>query len=444
MRNKRVQDIVTKLLIYFMVIIMLINGFRMFVGKVLIEKYNISNEIVETIFADDDYYSEYLYNLKNNQEWYAIYPFETSESNRKESNSMAFNYFWNEGFIASDSLVYLSNLIEEKLGWDVQLNVVTKENNQSGGNNKLSGEIYDAGDGFLVECISKTDEEYVASRVNEFYNYLSSNDIAYLYVQCPGKLKEDEETDFFMGAIDYSNDNCDRLLALFEKCKIPYLDLRECAINEEELDYRALFYKTDHHWNNYGALWAAGKVNKWISERFKTEYSDEMFNISNYNITQYSKAFLGTYGRQKALKDGQRENYDLLLPDFKTDLQSYVPNDKTVITGDFEKIFNFIESKDSISYDDFGKNGAFTEITNRNAQNELKVIILSDSFGCSFLPFFSLGVKKSVLINNREFTGSIEAVIRQYEPDIVIQLNAVSSILGPDVDSVNNSLWDFR
>ena len=56
------------------------------------------------------------------------------------------------------------------------------------------------------------------------------------------------------------------------------------------------------------------------------------------------------------------------------------------------------------------------------AANDLHVVIVKDSFALPFTAFFSTTVRKTTMIDLREFDGSVTEYLQSLHPDLVIML----------------------
>ena len=68
----------------------------------------------------------------------------------------------------------------------------------------------------------------------------------------------------------------------------------------------------------------------------------------------------------------------------------------------------------------FGADFPEVIVENYLADNDKKVLIFKDSFGLPFSAFLSTMVSETRLIDKRYFSGSLEAYIKEYNPDLVL------------------------
>ena len=84
-------------------------------------------------------------------------------------------------------------------------------------------------------------------------------------------------------------------------------------------------------------------------------------------------------------------------------------------------------------------------IENENAANpDKKILILRDSFGNNFAPYFAQQYGTVELIDVADFTGSIKSYIEESKPDTVLLLYNPTMIEPIDWSSYTSSKFDFR
>lgn len=81
-------------------------------------------------------------------------------------------------------------------------------------------------------------------------------------------------------------------------------------------------------------------------------------------------------------------------------------------------------------------------IDNRLADNDLRVLMIHDSFGDCVVPFLAMGVRTVDSMDVRHFTGSVRYFIEQTEPDVVIVL--YNPAVGFEIKPSHTSEYDFR
>ena len=132
------------------------------------------------------------------------------------------------------------------------------------------------------------------------------------------------------------------------------------------------------------------------------------------------------------------------------DLHLCVPSRGVDIKGDFDVWYdmkeieprNYYESKPYSAYG-YGEN-PFVRVHNNGVVPDVKVLLVRDSFGDAFYPFFSLGVRDMTIVDLRYFTGSLVTLAEEEKPDIILVLYN-PDMFDWEMDYRNHKdIWDFR
>ncbi len=286
----------------------------------------------------------------------------------------------------------------------------------------------------------KIDMTAYGNSLIDLNNNLKKEDINLFYVQLPYKINESNKL-LEPYLVDYSNENANELLKII-KSDIEYIDIRK-EIHESHLEHYDLFFKYDHHWKPETAFWAFGELSNKLNRDYGFDITDKEINIDNYNIDVYNDIFLGSNARRIGAFNTGVEDLSLIYPKFKT---SYT-YDKTDINVKLEGQFEDVMFQYSwLDIDNFYKSNAYSAyshgdgslriITNNNIDNDNSVLIMSDSFGNTLIPYLSLGVKTIYDVDLREYDKNILDLINKEEVDNVIIM------YNPSVFS--NVMFDFE
>lgn len=251
----------------------------------------------------------------------------------------------------------------------------------------------------------------------------------YLYVQAPLKVQAGF-TSLPPSVEDYSTPNTDKFLGLLEQNKIDVLDLRQ-GILEDGLDQSTLFYNTDHHWRTETAFWGVQKTVAYLKENYGMDLDPEGIytNPESYKKVFYEKNFLGSQGRRVGKFYGGLDDYTLMLPTYETDYEVTIhkTNNMSVAEGSFEEAivkYNLLRAKSVFTnryaaY--FGADFPEVVIKNKKVNNDLKVMIVKDSFALPYSAFLSTMVAETHMIDLRYYTDmSLDDYIAEYEPDLIL------------------------
>ena len=281
--------------------------------------------------------------------------------------------------------------------------------------------------GMLIDYnITHTDTSSLAQSINKFNSHLSENDIKFVYVQLPMKVDKNNEL-IYSGNINYANQNSNELLEKLDD-DVTYIDMRD-YIASTPSDIEKYFYRTDHHWNTYGGFEAFNVILNHLNSEFPEKNIDVSYaDIENWNARVYTDWFLGSLGKRVGASFGGYDDITILTPNFNTDMSMYISNEKLFNCGKFEDVVIDSSYLDKPNY--FNENPYWSYIggdfplvnhINKNATNDLKVLIIKDSFSLPMQAFLSTSVKELDVIDARIFSEStIAEYIDASKPDIVI------------------------
>lgn len=321
--------------------------------------------------------------------------------------------------------------------------------------NKLSGtriiqsanRLVSVHGGYLTMPADRVNTAPYADNVGEFAAFLKAEGIPLLYVE--SLFKVDGEDDDPLLYDDYTNRNADELAGHLKDAGISVLDLRD-SVHEQNLDHYSLFFRTDTHWLPSTGLWASRQ----IAERLQTELSFvlplELLAEDKYERRFYPQSYLGSNGRNAGLSYAGLDDFTLLLPNFDTSL-TYISEQACIHqSGSFDEAlidWDRLQSTDYYANSSYaaylGGRQPLAEIDNAYADNEIRLLFLSDSFGATVAPFLALTVRELDFIDPRLFNGSVERYIQENPPDVVVIMYNPEVITAVPPDS-NDSIYMLR
>ena len=273
--------------------------------------------------------------------------------------------------------------------------------------------------GYLAEVDTDSNTDIVihnAQNVGELSQWLEQNDIELLYVVTPDTISK-YDMQLPEGIHDYTNQKLDRFVEQLEEENVQYIDLREC-IYEDGISQYDYFYKTDHHWNVRGGMYAAEKITEAVGELLEVVHDDTVWDDSNYQIDRYFEWHLGSRGQRVGRYFVGIDDFEIMYPKFETKINRKSDD----MTGSFRDIFISYDALDNKNYASrYTYDRTYDCLTNRyineNALCNKKACILSDSMGRVVIPYLSLVFSEVDSIE--EMTkGDIEKSM----PDIVVIL----------------------
>jgi len=251
-----------------------------------------------------------------------------------------------------------------------------------------------------------------------FVSWLDARDVNYLSL-ITADMGDDTYSDFPEGIPHGYTRMADEYTAFLEENNIEYLESRDKLIAHDS-NFSHWFYKADHHWNVRAGFLIANETAKRLNE-MNIKADTSIIRKENFTLTVYPNGFLGSLGRK-------------LGPAYKEDMEIYYPNDTSLFHLQIPNrgidrtdcFANTLISKQYLSSIDLAY-GAFlnsapalVRIENMLVDNTTRVLVLKESKGNVFCPYFAFTVRYLDVIDHRHFDGSIRTFIEKTKPDIVI------------------------
>lgn len=205
----------------------------------------------------------------------------------------------------------------------------------------------------------------------------------------------------------------------------------ESIIEKNNIDKYQLFFKTDHHWTPKTGVWVSKLICDSLNQNYNYSLNSDLFDINNYTIETYKKAFLGSQGKRVGMYYAGVDDFDVITPEYKTNLEVKIPNESIDISGDFETTMLHRESitpdnllnKDDTAYDTYMRgNHPLVKIKNNNSTFDKKALLIMDSFGCVVAPYLSQAFEDLDCIDLRSFSDSLDEYVTKTNPDVVIYM----------------------
>ena len=262
-----------------------------------------------------------------------------------------------------------------------------------------------------------------AGRIAELRDECKKNGVEFAYFSFPSK-SDGTDTGKLYGIESNSEATRDNFLNKLDEYGIDILNVRD-QMEAEGLTRKDIFYKTDHHWNTKGGLFAARTIAQFLSDKgYNTEpylLEDNMFSYD-----EYKNCWLGETGRKYSTTwVGSIDDFTVIKPKFDTSLEFIVP-DNFEKSGDFSILLNesvygteFDIYTTSLHYTYMAGSGNNTIISNNNFKDGAKVLIINDSFSMVVAPFLSLAVGEVNIWDMRGNDASLYDYIKENDFDFV-------------------------
>lgn len=308
------------------------------------------------------------------------------------------------------TVVELANAYDALIGWEI---VAVDSYNA----------VINAGDNYFLTCVELRDETANAQAGIEIDALCRELGMKHLYIETPGKTCRD---DAHNDVTDFYNRNADSLLGLLSAAGVETLDLRD-ALHEAGMDHHASFYQTDHHWLAETGLWATGVIAETVNERFGLTLDTAALEAEKFDYVVYEDWFLGSQGKKVTLARAVPEDFTMIYPKETVDLSISIPSLAVEKRGDFDVTYRYamVDTCDYYNLNPYAAylygDNALTRITNHNAKNDVRVLMLGHSFDNTVVPFLALAAAQVDSIDLRTFTGSLETFLRENQYDVVIE-----------------------
>ena len=289
-----------------------------------------------------------------------------------------------------------------------------------------------------AESVTAVDPTKQAVAVHALSQWLSAQEIPFLYVQMPYKCDLQNKM-IPIGVTNASNKNADMLLQQIEALGISTLDLRPGLTDTPEL-VEQYFYVTDHHWNALGAFMGYQATAKKLQDFFPDQeiVSLEALQLDAWEIHTLENQFLGSEGRRVGKGYAGLDDLIWMTPKFETQMSCSVPKSRFWQSGSFsEALIRDMYLQDVADVDVGGKQGThynlnhycvyiggdYPLVQHRNpmAPVDKKLVILKDSFSLPYQAFLStIFTEIDVLDPRYGMSLSVAEYIHLADPDLVI------------------------
>ena len=277
--------------------------------------------------------------------------------------------------------------------------------------------------GYLLTTLPYSSDEVLrtyADSTIRFDEYLKNRGTVLVYANTPyTSSKYDPQLP--IGINDYGNDNCDRFLQMLKDAGVDTIDFRE-TMHDDGIDQYSMMYKTDHHWTTKAGLYAYGVLEDYVVGKTGCDVDERISDIQNYTVTTYKKWHLGSRGQRTGIYYAGIDDFDLIIPNFDTSIQNGAGT-----VGNMQDVMINMEplaNKDYTSrytYDSV-LGGSLGHFTNLDCKNDIKVLIITDSFGKAVAPYLAMGFAQIDYVYDADVSGVTPEFIESIDPDVVIMM----------------------
>ncbi len=273
--------------------------------------------------------------------------------------------------------------------------------------------------GYLTTVTEQYTDDYLSSsaeKVIELSEYIQKKGKKLVYAATPSTCSK-YDPQLPIGVVDYYNNNTDRFLEILQDGNVDTIDFRK-EMYDDGIDQYEMMYKTDHHWTTESGFWAYKKFEQYIIDSTGCSVDPRISDMDYYNVVKYKHWHLGSRGQRTGIYYAGVDDFDLIIPIFETSLTS-----ESGEVGEFQDLVINKAALDNKDYRsrytyDFVLDPSFGHFINNKCDNNIKVLVVSDSFSKAVAPYLEIGFKEVQIVNGEQ--GYDKNFIDEYDPDIVI------------------------
>ena len=295
-----------------------------------------------------------------------------------------------------DTLLDINSIKENLLGTRLIIKpdtTVVKADNDM----LLWGEAFQSNDRSILNAVDK---------IEKYQQAALKNDAKFLYCKAPIKQLYGGNPE---NTANFAEENQEKLFKELKRREIPCISFYE-EFNRLGLNAEDVFFYTDHHWKPSAGFTAAGIVCEELNRRYGFTYDPEMTDISNYRITTHPDFFLGSLGKKSGTYFTWRgaDDFDVIMPAFKTDFTEELPYSDEIRTGSFEDTLLHMDYLHNDHYLAMvysvycGGDHRLQIIKNNLNPGGAKILLIRDSFSCVAAPFIAPQMGEIHIVDDRE------------------------------------------
>lgn len=282
------------------------------------------------------------------------------------------------------------------LNTQVQLMIGKRDLASNYGKTPAEGGVYFGADNHIYEVLLPNRTDVFQRNVAGLKIFSQKAGVPFYVMPVPSGSQEQADK------LPYSAPNHDQheelnaiRASLGSKAKV--IDLFDTLSDVSGKDY---YYKTDHHWNSYGAYEGYCAL---IGSMGGTPAP-----VSDFNFTVGSNAFYGTL-YSKAVYAQQQADI-LYMPVYKKQMQLTQQTGKQTRNSIYWN--EFLQKKDK--YSTFlGGNHSVDVVRNKSVTNGKKLLIIKDSYANSMIPYLAVNFSEIHIIDLRYYNQDIYDYIKQ-------------------------------
>ena len=265
---------------------------------------------------------------------------------------------------------------------------------------KETNEVYRGNDGYLLKRFNndlKNDE--ITMSLNNFQRQIEYVNLNLILSPSSITINNDK-----LPMFSYSDNELDSIKKIYKNILFNTIDIYEILKNNNN-KYQ-LFYKTDTNWTVYGAYYAYYE--------YCIQNNITPISINDFDIEVVSTLFKGNLTKYVE----HTSTYDKMHMFYLKNSNYKVSNNNILYD------INKLNSNNMYEYY-LGEERDLTIITNESTTSKKEIVIISDSYATSIIPFIINHYKKVHFININHYNGVISDYIKDnyYINDAIILFN---------------------
>ena len=312
-----------------------------------------------------------------------------------------------------DYKYYVDDISNKELGYhDQMMDINSVKDNLLGTRviHKDDTTVVKADSGSLTSPSKKLSEADISQTVDQIIklkNVSEKNGAKFLYCAAPTKHLAEELPSNVENCFQ---ENYDSFLRIMSEKGVPFLDFLS-SLNLYKQTNPHPFYFTDHHWTTKTGFNAAKSICEKLDFQYGFEYYKEYVDISNYTVKSYHDWFLGSLGKKVGFCFTWKgaDDFDLITPNFKTNITESQPIKNTERNGSFEDTVLYMENMKKEyykinTYATYSGGDFRLQIMKNNLNpNGKKILLIRDSFACVVAPFLTLQTSELHICDMRNY-----------------------------------------
>ncbi|MCD8116586.1 MAG: hypothetical protein LUE21_05650 [Oscillospiraceae bacterium] len=279
--------------------------------------------------------------------------------------------------------------------------------------------------GYLTSFTNATDTTDETESIIELDAFLSGRGIDFVYILAPNKAAF-YGAEFAPGYSSTAYQDINAMISALDTAGVTTIDM-DAWFEENSWSMEDVYFITDHHWMPQAGLAAARVTMELLSQQGIAEYESELLEDDSWTVTVLEDWFLGSRGKRVGTLYAGVDDISVYTPNFATNYSySGLPEGSTTWRySDSILNLSYMENKNYFGsdphciylYGDY----PLQIITNTEACNDMRVLVVGDSFRRVWEYFLTTQFSAVYTIDLRHYTdGTFVQYVEEIQPDIVI------------------------